>query len=157
MQNLIFDLRYAVRILAKSPIFSTVAILSLAFGIGANTAIFTLLDQVLLRLLPVKDPAQLVLLSSVGSHYGSNTGANAFSYPMCKDFRDRNQVFSGTLAVISCPATNSTGQRCQLSMRNSHAAISQTRTRSGDESDLEATPAPKPTLKSLVSSGTPST
>ena len=68
MQNLIFDLRYAVRILAKSPIFSTVAILSLAFGIGANTAIFTLLDQVLLRLLPVKDPAQLVLLSSVGSH-----------------------------------------------------------------------------------------
>src|SRR2546430_780543 len=97
MRNLIFELRYAVRILTKSPVFATVALLSLALGIGANTAIFTLLDQVLLRLLPVKDPEQLVLLTSVGAHYGSNTGANAFSYPMYKDFRDRHQVVRGPL------------------------------------------------------------
>jgi hypothetical protein len=103
MQHLISDLRYAVRTLIKAPIFSTVAILSLSLGIGANTAIFTLLDQVLLRLLPVKDPEQLVLLTTVGSHYGSNTGANALSYPMYKDFRDRNQVFSGLLCRYGLP------------------------------------------------------
>ena len=72
MADLKFNLRYAIRTLAKSPVFTAVAILSLALGIGANTAIFTLLDHVLLRMLPVKDPDQLVLLSSVGSHYGSN-------------------------------------------------------------------------------------
>jgi predicted permease len=70
-------------------------VLSLALGIGANTAIFTLIDQVLLRLLPVKDPQQLVLLWTRGQHYGSNSGANKISYPMYADFRDKNQVFSG--------------------------------------------------------------
>ncbi len=69
--------------------------LSLALGIGANTAIFTLIDQVLLRLLPVKDPQQLVLLWGRGQHYGSNNGANKLSYPMYEDFRDKNEVFSG--------------------------------------------------------------
>ena len=56
------DLRFAIRGLARSPLFSTVAILSLALGIGANTAIFTLIDQILLRQLPVKNPEQLVML-----------------------------------------------------------------------------------------------
>ena len=69
--------------------------LSLALGIGANTAIFTLVDQVLLRLLPVKNPEQLVLLRSRGNHYGSNNGRYKLSYPMYEDFRDHNQVFSG--------------------------------------------------------------
>ncbi len=69
--------------------------LSLALGIGANTAIFTLIDQVLLRYLPVKDPQQLVLLWGRGQHYGSNNGPNKISYPMYEDFRDKNQVFSG--------------------------------------------------------------
>ncbi|PYV07949.1 MAG: multidrug ABC transporter substrate-binding protein, partial [Acidobacteria bacterium] len=55
------------------------------------------LDQILLRLLPVKNPDELVLLTWRGSHYGSNTGGNALSYPMYKDFRDRNQVFSGLM------------------------------------------------------------
>src|SRR5437763_8526238 len=63
---------------------------------GANTAIFTLVDQVLLRLLPVKDPQQLVLLWGRGPHYGSNNGRYKLSYPMYEDFRDHNQVFSGT-------------------------------------------------------------
>jgi hypothetical protein len=72
-----------------------VAVLSLALGIGANTAIFTLTDQLLLRMLPVKHPEQLVLLSAVGQHYGNNMGWNRISYPMYADFRDRNQVFSG--------------------------------------------------------------
>src|SRR5207302_8171028 len=72
-----------------------VAVLSLALGIGANTAIFTFLDQILLRLLPVKDPRQLVLLTMKGFHYGSNWGGNALSYPMYRDFSEHNKVFSG--------------------------------------------------------------
>jgi predicted permease len=95
MGNLVQDLRYAIRTFRKSPVFVVVAVLSLAFGIGANTAIFTLVDQVLLRLLPVKDPQQLVLLWGRGPHYGSNNGRYKLSYPMYEDFRDHNQVFSG--------------------------------------------------------------
>jgi predicted permease len=99
------DVRYALRTLRKAPLFTAVAVLSLAFGIGANTAIFTLLDQILLRLLPVKSPEQLVLLTMRGEHYGSNWGGNAISYPMYKDFRDNNQVFTGLLCRFPIPAS----------------------------------------------------
>src|SRR6202051_3779441 len=95
MGNLGHDLRFALRSFKKSPVFLAVAVLSLALGIGANTAIFTLEDQILLRLLPVKDPQQLVLLWGRGPHYGSNNGRYKLSYPMYQDFRDHNQVFSG--------------------------------------------------------------
>ena len=95
MGTLLQDLRYAVRTLRKSPLFVTVAILSLALGIGANTAIFTLINQLILQFLPVRDPEELVLLTGRGNHYGSNNGPNAISYPMYRDFRDKNQVFSG--------------------------------------------------------------
>src|SRR5580692_8023863 len=92
------DLKYALRTLRRSPGFTIVAVVTLALGIGANTAIFTLLDQVLLRLLPVKDPHSLVLLTMRGHHYGSNWGSNAISYPMYKDFQTHNEVFSGMFA-----------------------------------------------------------
>ena len=96
MAMLLQDLRYALRTLRKSPLFTMVAVLSLALGIGANTAIFTLIHQLILELLPVKQPEELVLLmTSRGQHYGSNRGSNAISYPMYQDFRDKNQVFSG--------------------------------------------------------------
>jgi predicted permease len=98
MGNLLQDLRYAVRTFQKSPSFVTVAVVSLALGIGANTAIFTLLDQLLLRLLPVKDPQQLVMLWGRGPHYGGNTGQYTISYPMYQDFSRNNQVFSGMFA-----------------------------------------------------------
>ncbi len=94
MTGLLGDLRYAFRSALKSPVFSTVAVLSLALGIGANTAMFTFLNQILLRLLPVKDAQQLSLLTMRGRHYGSNWGGNAISYPMYKDFKEHNQVFS---------------------------------------------------------------
>lgn len=97
MAHLLSDLQYAFRSFAKSPVFTAVALTSLALGIGANTAIFTLMDQVILRALPLKDPEQLVLFTWVGSHYGSNTGTNSLSYPMYRDFRDQNQVFTGML------------------------------------------------------------
>jgi predicted permease len=105
MANVWGDFRYALRSLRKSPVFTAVAVLSLALGIGANTAIFTLLDQILLRLLPVKNPGELVLLTMRGRHYGSNWGGNAISYPMYRDFRDHNQVFSGMFCRFPIPVS----------------------------------------------------
>jgi predicted permease len=91
------DLRLALRGLRRSPLFAVVAILSLALGIGANTAIFTLLDQILLRKLPVKDPDQLVMLYQQGSHMGSNLGARMHSYPIYQDFQQRAEPLSEVL------------------------------------------------------------
>src|SRR5229473_2452960 len=89
------DLRYGARMLLRSPGFTIIAALTLALGIGANTAIFSLLDQILLRLLPVQNPHQLVLLTMRGHHYGNNWGGNAISHPMFRDFQAHNEVFSG--------------------------------------------------------------
>ncbi len=99
------DLRFALRTLWKSPVFTAVAVLSLALGIGANTAIFSFLDQVLLRLLPVKDPQQLVLLTTKGFHYGGNWGSNALSYPMYRDIREHNSAFSEMFCRFQLPVS----------------------------------------------------
>ncbi len=101
MPSLARDLKHALRSLAASPMFTAVAVLSLALGIGANTAIFSLTDQVLLRLLPVQDPESLVMIATRGPHMGSNWGSNAISYPMYKDYRDQNQVFTGVMCLRS--------------------------------------------------------
>src|SRR5690349_18485129 len=96
------ELRVAVRLLLKTPAFTLTAVLSLALGIGANTAIFTLLDQVMLRPLPIESPNQLVVLKYTGGETGSirarDEAALYFSYPMYRDLRDQNSVFSGVLA-----------------------------------------------------------
>ena len=97
MLLLIQDFRFALRAFRKSPVFAAVALFSLALGIGANTAIFTLMDQLILRRLPVQDPDRLVILVGVGRHYGSDMGRNPLSYPMFQDIRDRNPVFSGVM------------------------------------------------------------
>jgi len=107
------DIRYAIRGFWRTPLFTVVAILSLAFGIGANTAIFSLLDQVMLRLLPVKQPERLVLLNMRGPHYGSNWGMNAISYPMYSDFRDHNHVFSGMFCRFPIDASLGYGNRTE--------------------------------------------
>ena len=88
------DFCFALRAFRKSPVFTAVSILSLALGIGANTAIFTFLDQIVLRLLPVKNPQELVLLTMKGFHYGGNWGGNALSFPMYRDFKANNKVFT---------------------------------------------------------------
>jgi predicted permease len=103
------DLNFALRTLRRTPGFTLVAVLTLALGIGANTAIFTLLNQVLLRLLPVKDPHSLVMLTMRGKHYGSNWGSNAISYPMYKDFQAHNEVFSGMTARFPIYASVTNG------------------------------------------------
>jgi predicted permease len=92
------DLRHAIRSFRKSPGFLAIVILTLGLGIGANAAIFSLMDQILLRPLPVHDPASLVLLDGPGAFMGRTMNAMTFSYPMYKDFRDRNEVFTGVLA-----------------------------------------------------------
>jgi len=107
------DLRYALRGFRRTPLFTVIAVISLAFGIGANTAIFSLLDQVMLRLLPVKQPQELVLLTMRGQHYGSNWGMNAISYPMYRDFRDHNQVFSGMFCRFPLEASLGYGNRTE--------------------------------------------
>jgi predicted permease len=105
MGNSAQDLKYALRTLGKNPGFTIVAVITLALGIGANTAIFSLTDQVLLRMLPVGHPKELVILRSPGPSPGRNwndgPGGTSFSYPAYKDLRDRNQVLSGLLARFS--------------------------------------------------------
>jgi predicted permease len=109
MQTILNDLRFALRQLRRSPGFAVTAVLTLALGIGANTAIFSLLDQALLRSLPVRDPQQLVVLKSTGTAWSGSSSNNGgedgdyFSYPMYKDLRDQNQVFDGLIATA--PAT----------------------------------------------------
>ena len=91
------ELRLAFRALLKSPVLTTVAVLSLALGIGANTAMFTLVDQVLLRLLPVRNPQELVQLRLEGGRVGSQSGdgRHTFSYPLYVALRDQNTVLTG--------------------------------------------------------------
>ena len=94
MSRIVSDLRYALRNLRLSPLFTVVAVASLALGIGANTAIFTLVDQLILRLLPVRAPEQLVMIWSTGPHMGNNRGSRASSYPMYEDYQKKAQAFS---------------------------------------------------------------
>jgi len=99
------DFRLAVRSLRRSPLFATVAILSLALGIGANTAIFTLIDQILLRKLPVKAPEQLVMLFQRGNHNGSNMGARMHSYPIYQDYQQKSEPLAEVLCRRLVPAS----------------------------------------------------
>jgi len=112
VENFVQDIRYAFRMLAKSPGFTAVVILSLALGIGANTAIFSLIDAVMLKMLPVRQPEQLALLNWVskgqsyaiqgydGSDYTDDLGRDigtSFSYPIYQAIRARNNAFSDVL------------------------------------------------------------
>ena len=101
----------ALRSLLKSPVFTTVAVVSLALGIGANTAVFSLLNQALLRSLPVKNPAELVQLTEAGEFYGSNTGFNSISYPLYNQVKDQNQVFSGMLCRYQTAVSVAAGSK----------------------------------------------
>jgi len=106
VELLLRDLRLGVRGLLRNPGLATVAVLTLAVAIGANSTIVSLLSQALLRALPVRDPHQLVVLNFGGTtdgHVHSEGGDRpghhyVFSYPMYRDLRDQNQVLSGLIA-----------------------------------------------------------
>ena len=95
MTGIIQDLRYALRQLRKNPGFASVAVLTLALGIGANTAIFTVVNALLLKMLPVRDPQQLIVVGDPSDPNRRSNGTprvDIFSYPLYKELRDRNSV-----------------------------------------------------------------
>jgi predicted permease len=99
--NLSQDIRYAVRQFRRNPGFTLVAVLTLALGNGANTSVFTVLNGLLLKMLPVKDPQQLVVVgdpTQASSRSNGTPRTEIFSYPLYKELRDRNAVFSGLCA-----------------------------------------------------------
>jgi predicted permease len=105
MAGLFQDLSYTLRQFRRAPAFTVAAVITLALGIGANAAIFSLVDQLLLKRLPVAEPDRLVMLKFTGSDTGqtSSYGGEAvqyFSYPMYRDLRDQNSVFSGMLTMF---------------------------------------------------------
>ena len=97
MLRLIPNLRYTFRGIRRNPLFMTVAMLSLALGIGANTAIFTLMDQIMLRQLPIENPDSLVMLYQRGSHNGSNMGSRMHSYPIFQDYQQKAEPLADVL------------------------------------------------------------
>jgi macrolide transport system ATP-binding/permease protein len=103
------DVRYGSRLLLKSPAFTAVAVLSLAVGVGANTAIFSLVDKVLIRKLPVEDPDRLVVVTADRGP-GALTGTN---YPDFLDYQDRNEVFEGLVGYTQRALTLSGGGQAE--------------------------------------------
>ncbi|HKT24182.1 MAG TPA: ABC transporter permease [Terriglobales bacterium] len=104
METLFQDIRYGFRMLAKSPAFTAVAVLTLALGIGANTAMFTFVNALMLKSLPVKSPQELVIVGDpalVNDRQNGTPETNYFSYPLYRELRDNNEVFSGLLAAGS--------------------------------------------------------
>ena len=108
MESFIQDLRFGVRMLMKQPGFTLIAALTLALGIGANTAIFTLLDKVLIRPLPVEQPHELVTFVRDASG-----DPGIYSYPLYADLRDRNEVLSGLVAYFQRPFSLSDGSQSE--------------------------------------------
>src|ERR1043166_8040896 len=104
MTTLLQDLRFALRQLCKSPGFTAVAVLTLALGIGANTAIFSVVNALLLKIRPVQDPRQLMVIGDpqVANNRSNGTPrTDIFSYPLYKEIRDRNSVFNGVCAAAT--------------------------------------------------------
>src|SRR6478672_9633644 len=107
MHTLIQDLRYGTRVLLKRPGFTLVAIITLALGIGANTAIFSLINAVLIRPLPFRDPERLVWTWGNIRNGGNRASVSPLDY---LDYRNQNQTFEEFAAMLSFPASaNLTG------------------------------------------------
>ena len=100
MHTFLRDLRYSVRMLLKSPTFTPVAVLSIALGIGANTAVFSVINSVLLKPLPFKAPQTLMLVWGSGEEEGLLRNRNQVSATDVADFRKQNTVFDEVVTVL---------------------------------------------------------
>src|SRR5258707_3400617 len=111
LENIFQDLRYGARMLRKNPGFSSIAVLTLALGIGANTAIFSIVDVLLFRPLPVSRPNELVRIFSGGTR--GNAGWGDVSLPEFLEYRDHSDAFAGLPACVDrFPANGSAGKFC---------------------------------------------
>jgi putative ABC transport system permease protein len=106
LRDFVYDLRFSVRSFRRSPSFTAATVLSLAIGIGATTAIYSLVDQIILHALPVRDPGRLVLIDWKGEPVASGFGSwNLMSYPICRDLQRHDQVFDGVLCRAATTIT----------------------------------------------------
>src|SRR5579885_442696 len=110
LRDFVYDLRFTVRSFRKTPSFTVTAVLSLMLGIGATTAIYSLVDQVLLHALPVRQPERLVLVDWKGDMVASGFGSwNLLSYPICRDLDQQKQIFEGVFCRALTMVNLSTG------------------------------------------------
>ena len=122
METLLQDIRYCIRMLAKNPGFTAIAVLTLALGIGANTAIFSVVNAELLRPLPFRDPSQLVRVASANARI--HTVSGAVSYPDFADWRSQNHVFQDMAAYMdSSYALTGIEQPAHLAAANVSASM----------------------------------
>src|SRR5499427_6006335 len=119
VRDFVHDLRFSVRSFLRTPSFTVTAVLSLMLGIGATTAIYSLVDQVLLHALPVRQPERLVLVDWKGDPVASGFGSwNLMSYPICRDLDQQKQLFEGVFCRALTIVNLSTGS-------DSHAATAE--------------------------------
>jgi predicted permease len=98
LRDFLYDLRFSTRSLLRTPGFTASTLLSLALGIGATTAIYSLVDQVILHSLPVREPERLVLVDWKGDQLANGFGSwNLMSYPICRDLQQQTRIFEGVL------------------------------------------------------------
>src|SRR5690349_21532962 len=110
LRDLVYDLRFSVRSFRRSPSFTATAVLSLALGIGATTAIYSLVDQIMLHSLPVREPGRLVLIDWKGTTVGGAFGSyNLLSYPLCRELQQQGRFFEGVLCRAATSVTLSVG------------------------------------------------
>jgi hypothetical protein len=110
LRDFAYDLRHSARSFLRSPSFTATTVLSLALGIGATTAIYSLVNQVILQALPVRDPQRLVLVDWKGTQLAGGFGSyNLMSYPICRDLQQQDRVFEGVLCRAATTVNLSTG------------------------------------------------
>ena len=109
-RDFLYDLRFSARSFLRSPGFTAATLLSLALGIGATTAIYSLVDQVILHALPVREPARLVLVDWNGDDVVGGFGSwNLMSYPICRDLQQQTRFFDGVLCRAEIQVNLSAG------------------------------------------------
>src|SRR5881227_1926009 len=110
LRDFVYDLRFSARSFFRSPSFTATAVLSLALGIGATTAIYSLVDQIILHALPVREPERLALIDWKGDQAANGFGSwNLMSYPICRDLQLHDEAFDGVLCRAATTVTLSAG------------------------------------------------